>query len=108
MVRQDCSGRFEAATVLSSWRLLDRLEFVSARAEKLREHLELFCLEVGDGPVTHAVLGPTHNVVTIDAGGAAERELAFCGHGGEADEVLGAAVDECRHRRAADDVDAAG
>ena len=78
----------------------DRLQFGFAGAEQSSEILQLFRFEVGDRPITHAILDPPDHIVAINGARALiDFEAAFRRHCSEADKVFGTAINQCRDRR---------
>src|SRR5262245_48005978 len=69
-------------------------------AECLGEALEIAEREVGHRPIGDAAVAPGDNVVAGDLRPPA-RECAAAGNGAQADQVLTMAIDQRRHRRAA-------
>src|SRR5262245_24198752 len=75
----------------------DRLQFGFAGAEQSSEILQLFRFEVGDRPIAHAIFDPPdHVVATNGARTIIELKAAFRRHCGEADKVVGTAINQCR------------
>src|SRR5262245_40961883 len=75
-------------------------------AERLGEGLEIAEREVGHRPIGDAVFAPGENIVAGDLRAPA-RQRAAARDRAQADQVLAMAIDQRRHRRAADHVDAA-
>src|SRR5881227_1041888 len=96
ILRRPQSGRLEGRTPASP--------NLRRAAPVFGELLELRGFEVGDGPESHAVLRPVHDVIAL-ALGTLRRRLAGGGPDEQVDDVLVALIDQGRDRPAVEVVE---